>query len=399
MKLHRQNDCFAAKQGAAAYFCAIEDAQIRLCFDPHAILIGSAGTVFLPQGIGVEENAMTTTCPTADREALMPAAIRQIVVWLCLLIAAPVMAQDKRTETVKFPPGASGTTISGSIRGYQIVDYRLGANAGQRMAVDMKTSNLSSYFNVMAPGERDVAFFIGSTEGTRYDGRLPASGTYTIRVYMMRNAARRDEVANYKLSVSIDGNRPASPPVAEGGADGPDFYQVSGLTPGDTLNMREGPGTRYRVVLQLAEGTVVRNLGCQGAGRGRWCRVDYGNGTQPGWVSGRYLIEASGTPAQRPGDALVPGTHYHATGPMPCRFSGDANVKSCQFGVVRLGKGDARIDIAFPDGFKRTLFYEGGRWMSPDTGEIVAARFGDETEITVNGSERFTIPDVVIEGD
>lgn len=324
-------------------------------------------------------------------------------VLLAILFALPAAAQnrDQRIETVSFPAGSTGTTITDRIRGYEYVDYRIGANADQWMTVQLDTDNTQNYFNVLAPGQSDVAFFIGSTRGNWFEGSLPESGTYTIRVYMMRAAARRDEVADYRLSISITGRqatrpqRPSRPP--EGGADGPDFWQVCGLPAGDTLNMRDGPGTRYRVVLKVAEGTRLRNMGCEGTGNSRWCRVATGNDRRSGWVSGRYLVEA-GAPTQLPGDALVPGMPYHATGSIDCRFGGDTGVTSCRFGVVRLGGGDARIEITFPDGFKRTLFFERRRWMSPETGEIAAARFGDETEVIVNGSERFTIPDAVMFG-
>lgn len=322
---------------------------------------------------------------------------------LAILIALPALAQnrDQRIETVKFPAGSTGTTVADRIRGYEYVDYRLGANAGQWMTVQLDTDNAQNYFNILAPGENDVAFFIGSTQGNLFEGGLPESGAFTIRVYMMRAAARRDEIANYRLSISISGRqaarpqRPARPP--EGGAAGPDFWQVSGLSRGDTLNMREGPGTRYRVVLELAEGSRLRNMGCEGRGSGRWCRVATDDDRWSGWVSGRYLVEAR-APTQLPGDALVPGTPYHATGSIDCRFGGDAGVTSCDFGVVRLGGGDARIEITFPDGFRRTLVFRDRRWSSPQTGEVTAARFGDETEVIVDGAERFTIPDAVMFG-
>jgi hypothetical protein len=45
--------------------------------------------------------------------------------------------------------------------------------------------------------------FIGSTSGGRFEGTLPADGTYTIQVYLMRNAARRGESATYKLDIGI----------------------------------------------------------------------------------------------------------------------------------------------------------------------------------------------------
>ncbi|MNY67265.1 hypothetical protein D3C86_2048180 [compost metagenome] len=79
--------------------------------------------------------------------------------------------------------------------------YLIDLRAGQSLNVAMRTSNRSSYFNVTAPGANE-ALFIGSTSGNRYQGRTTASGTYKVEVYLMRNAARRGERANYTLDVS-----------------------------------------------------------------------------------------------------------------------------------------------------------------------------------------------------
>ncbi|MEM9105272.1 MAG: hypothetical protein AAGC96_06415 [Pseudomonadota bacterium] len=115
-------------------------------------------------------------------------------------------ADDMRTEQVQFASGENETTIKASIKGYETVDYVLGASAGQTMTVNMETDNLASYFNIIAPGETDAAFFVGSTLGNSYTGDLEQSGDYKVRVYMMRSAARRDETANYTLSIAIDGS-------------------------------------------------------------------------------------------------------------------------------------------------------------------------------------------------
>ncbi|MEA3291383.1 MAG: DNA breaking-rejoining protein [Pseudomonadota bacterium] len=104
---------------------------------------------------------------------------------------------------MQFPKGEIGTTIKGSIKGRETVDYKLRARAGQGMIVGLETDNSSNYFNVMAPGESNAAFFIGSNEGNRFEGDLPESGDYTIRVYLYRNAARRGESARYSLEVAI----------------------------------------------------------------------------------------------------------------------------------------------------------------------------------------------------
>jgi hypothetical protein len=109
-----------------------------------------------------------------------------------------------RQEKIRFGKGRSGTTITGMIKGYQSVDYHLSAGEGQTMVVVFNPSNFSAYFNVLPPGS-DTAIFVGSISGNRFEGRLPADGVYTIRVYLTRNAARRNETARYTLKVGVTG--------------------------------------------------------------------------------------------------------------------------------------------------------------------------------------------------
>lgn len=74
------------------------------------------------------------------------------------------------------------------------------------------------------------------------------------------------------------------------GGGGPDFYVVRGLAAGDFLNVRTRPSTQGDVIAQLAQGTRVRNLGCEQSGQTRWCRIrTLGNVIVTGWVNGRYL--------------------------------------------------------------------------------------------------------------
>jgi hypothetical protein len=153
------------------------------------------------------------------------ASRRLSIVWLAAAAVVSGSAgleqeQEIRTERIEFEAGATGTRIQGSITGYGIVDYRLGARAGQTMVVNMTTSSGANYFNVLAPGETEVAFFNGSINANAYAGRLSESGDYTIRVYQMRSAARRQETARYTLNVEITsadhgerGNVEAQPPT------------------------------------------------------------------------------------------------------------------------------------------------------------------------------------------
>jgi hypothetical protein len=122
-----------------------------------------------------------------------------------LFCVAAAFAGDIREVRVQFKANQSGATIEGSIKGRQSIDYLLKAKAGQSLIVSLSTSNLSNYFNVLPPGS-ETALFVGSTSGNDWTGTLPADGDYTVRVYLMRSAARRNEKASYTLSVKLSGD-------------------------------------------------------------------------------------------------------------------------------------------------------------------------------------------------
>ncbi|MFC1832102.1 hypothetical protein ACFL0S_08775, partial [Thermodesulfobacteriota bacterium] len=111
--------------------------------------------------------------------------------------------EDIKVERVSFERGKNSATIESSITGYAVVDYILGARQGQYMNVSMATDNGANYFNILAPGENQIAMFNGSINENQYEGILPESGVYTVRVYMMRSAARRNETASYRLEMII----------------------------------------------------------------------------------------------------------------------------------------------------------------------------------------------------
>jgi hypothetical protein len=128
-----------------------------------------------------------------------------LVMTAVLFIAVPpaVAMTEVRTERVQFDKGANSAVIESSITGYDSVDYMLNAKKGQYMNVSMATDNTANYFNILAPGEKNVAIFNGSISENQFEGILPESGDYKIRVYLMRSASRRNETAKYRLEMII----------------------------------------------------------------------------------------------------------------------------------------------------------------------------------------------------
>ena len=102
---------------------------------------------------------------------------------------------------------------------------------------------------------------------------------------------------------------------------------------------------------------------------------------------------------QLPGDALVPGTGYNATGRIPCTNQVGPTMFDCEFGVVRRGGGTATVVVTLPTGNERRIFFENGTPSGSDA--PVAARYrrmGDETLIAIGNVERYRIFDAVVYG-
>lgn len=120
------------------------------------------------------------------------------------LVLAAAPDADRRVEAVQFAKDAKTATVTGTIKGHQYVDYTVRGGAGQTLTVALKPGNPQNYFNINPPAT-ETSMFIGSTSGNQAKRILPNDGEYSVRVYLMRAAARRDETSSYTLTVGLDG--------------------------------------------------------------------------------------------------------------------------------------------------------------------------------------------------
>ncbi|GAB1361922.1 SH3 domain-containing protein [Rhodobacter sp.] len=68
------------------------------------------------------------------------------------------------------------------------------------------------------------------------------------------------------------------------------FYVVSGVEEEDMLKMRAGPGTGYKVIVGLPNGTELWVQSCERSGSTSWCKVSLRQARGlKGYVSGAYL--------------------------------------------------------------------------------------------------------------
>lgn len=162
---------------------------------------------------------------------------------LLLVSGSIVQAQpDTRSEKVQFTGGQHSVTLKGQIKGYGDVNYILSAAAGSRWLVELKAGG-STYFNIKEPGQKEVAFFIGSTSGQKFEGAFQKTGDYTVQVYQMRSAARRGTVSSYTITFKA-----LSGLEAVVGEAGPAKFNAKGMTKCSAGSDRLGSQCEFKVV-------------------------------------------------------------------------------------------------------------------------------------------------------
>lgn len=124
-------------------------------------------------------------------------------VLLVTQMQASAASPQARVERILLDSGT--TQFKSRIKGDAYVDYKITGGAGQVLSVDLNASNRRNYFNLLPPGS-ETALFVGSSSGNHFSRALPIEGEYTLRVYLMRAAARRNEVSNYQLAIGLAGN-------------------------------------------------------------------------------------------------------------------------------------------------------------------------------------------------
>jgi uncharacterized protein YraI len=236
---------------------------------------------------------------------------------LALLLAMTAGASgqtDVRREHVDFA-GWTGAAIDGEIVGREFDRYELNAAAGDTLTVRLHTPHTGTYFNVYTPGNGpgDQALAnSGMTGGpvlalNEFSGALPTTGVYEVVVYMVRSAARRDEVAPYAIEFDLLQPTDAGDP---GAAER--FFQVRTRSAGGHLNVHTGPSVDAARVGRYNNGSVLRDIGGCAANEGReWCEVMAYEGGLAGFVAGEFLAPVSQRRAAAP---VTPPRH---TGTLP----------------------------------------------------------------------------------
>lgn len=209
------------------------------------------------------------------------------------------LAQER--VDIRFKPGATSTTINGTVRGDEYIDYVVNARGGQTMVVSLAVTGTnghgSAYFNILPAGQDYGGPYTGSSDDDRRaEITVPHDGDWAIRVYLMGNDRDTGKTVGYSIDVYIAPSSKSSHASSTPGGSG-HVVHVRGVPANDVLNVRNGPGTNHRIVGALGNGDQVRNLGCESHGNARWCQIEMMTDMRErGWVNARYL-KGTGMPS------------------------------------------------------------------------------------------------------
>jgi len=105
--------------------------------------------------------------------------------------STPAAVETPVTERVYFEPGATGTTLSNSLRANISRRYLVECNSGQSMTINVQEGQVSAA--IIAPNGENL----GTADSTaQWQGQLTSSGDYTIEI-------SGDRQANYQVKIEV----------------------------------------------------------------------------------------------------------------------------------------------------------------------------------------------------
>ncbi len=167
---------------------------------------------------------------------------------------------------------------------------------------------------------------------------------------------------------------------------GPRRWQLSA---NNSLGMRSSPSLDAPVTEDIENDAILSNLGCQAANRSVWCYVKRIHGKQRGYVLAEHLqpaVAPDGTlPTGADNSALrVRKSDYDERGEIPCAQERGQSMGTCVVEIARSSGADATVVANFHNGFKRTLYFVHGEFISANA---TMSGNGFDTDWSIEGDK------------
>jgi len=150
--------------------------------------------------------ALTISVTTVSRRIIRFALVAVALTILCssaVTAGAPqpqVRDGEARRVVVRFPQSRSTVSLTGRVRGYDVVDYVLHAEARQHLTARIASTTRPLTMAVYDPDKRAVCV---EACGDRWTGPVPRTGDYIVRVGLSRAEARRNRPARYQIRFTL----------------------------------------------------------------------------------------------------------------------------------------------------------------------------------------------------
>jgi uncharacterized protein YgiM (DUF1202 family) len=171
--------------------------------------------------------------------------------------------------------------------------------------------------------------------------------------------------------------------------------EVYDLTTKKHLNLRAAPSENSAIITGLHMGDVVTSAGCKDG----WCEVETSKGTK-GYASAKFLkaVAAAAAPEAAPAEAapVAAKPAPYSVGKLLCeRYNADPT-KECDYGILRFGKGKARLIVVWPDATRR-MFGIFDKVVTSGAGRVETSAAADGAlTITLNAvgiaTEKYVVP-------
>lgn len=119
-----------------------------------------------------------------------------------LLPMAAVCAEADRRVPVTVDAEGTPQVFEDFISEYEAVSYVVALRAGQTLRAVLASSNAANHFDIYAP-DAAKPLHVGAESGNSHTLKAQSSGNYTIRVFLLRFAARDGQEARYELELSV----------------------------------------------------------------------------------------------------------------------------------------------------------------------------------------------------
>jgi len=110
-------------------------------------------------------------------------------------------------QEVHFKRGESFAILQGTLKGWDLKEYSLRANKGQRLRLQVTSRRINWLIVRLYPanqssGDNDL---LNSDNNNmfKWEGPLPAGGEYVLRLFIRRTEARRGGSVNYRVKLAI----------------------------------------------------------------------------------------------------------------------------------------------------------------------------------------------------